>query len=512
MSRQTPTLMSEMAGQKAMPMLACRGERMLKSVDLLDTGMMACSANQFDSCSNPDGVINLGTSENRLVFDLLRERLDGYNVKWEDYMFTYNDFQGIPELREAVAGFLTDCAKSLTPIDPKKIVVMNGGGICMEALSFAICDPGDAVMVASPYYGGIENDNTMRPEAKVIRVHFYSKLEPGQTEPFEITISKFESVYQEQTQKGVKIRAVCFMNPNNPLGDVYPKQFVLDMLQFCHRHSLHLIMNEVYMNTIFKEGADFQSFLSFKPEEIPDPQRVHFVWAVSKDLSMSGMRFGVIHTQNESIISCINSFTYFQTLSAYIQKVMACLLSDRDWLNNVYFPTNHKRLREAHKVTTDTLDEMGVPYLNRPSGLFVYANFQKFLPSLTKEDEMALFYRFIDDGVYIAPSLAFFADERGWFRIIFSRPFNEVKTAMGRLKKSCNALLEENKKLSSATAVSDESKGAGPSDSAQGMSLEGLLSQLKTEISSSDWLEKNTADKWKTENPELYKEYKANMK
>ncbi|XP_038065085.1 1-aminocyclopropane-1-carboxylate synthase-like protein 1 isoform X2 [Patiria miniata] len=432
-----------------MSTLGKRGDRILNTSFLLTEGFRKCSANLYHAETNPNGVINLGTSENRLVFDLLKEKLNGHNVKWEDYMFTYDDFKGIPELREAVAGFLTERAKSPTPIDPKKIVVMNGGGMCMEALSFAICDPGDAVMVASPYYGGIQFDNEMRPEAKVIRVHFYSKLEPGQTEPFEITASKFESVYQEQTQKGMKIRAVFFVNPNNPLGDVYPKQLVLDMLQFCHRHSLHLIMNEVYMNTIFKEGANFQSFLGLKPEEIPDPQRVHFVWAASKDLSMSGMRFGVIHTQNESIIAFIRNFTYFQTLPTYIQKVMACLLSDRDWLNNVYFPTNHKRLREAHKVTTDTLDAMGVPYLNRPSGLYVYANFKKFMPSLTKEDEMALFYRFINDGVYIAPSLAFFADERGWFRIIFSRPFDEVKIAMGRLAKSCKALLEENKKLSS---------------------------------------------------------------
>ncbi|XP_022108439.1 probable inactive 1-aminocyclopropane-1-carboxylate synthase-like protein 2 isoform X2 [Acanthaster planci] len=390
----------------------------------------------------------MGTSENRLVFDLLKDRMNKLSVKWEDDMYTYPDYQGIPELRQAVAEFLTDQAKSPEPLDPKNITIMNGGGICIEALTFAICDPGDAMMVASPYYGGFDRDAVLRPEAKVIPVHFHSEPdEPGQTEPFQITQSKFESVYQEETAKGVKIRAVFFMNPNNPLGDVPSKQLLLDMLHFCHRHSLHLIVNEVYMNSIFKEGVKFHSFLSLKPEEVPDPERVHFVWAGSKDLTMSGMRFGVIHTLNSSISSCINRFTYFHLIPVYIQRVMAHLFSDKDWWNNVFFPTNLKRLREAHKLTTDALDEMGIPYLNRPSGLYVYADLKKFIPSLTEAGELALFHRLIDDGVYISPSLAFFSDERGWFRIIFSRPPDEVKVAMARLARTCQAFLEENRQL-----------------------------------------------------------------
>ncbi|XP_022106369.1 1-aminocyclopropane-1-carboxylate synthase-like protein 1 [Acanthaster planci] len=486
-----------------MSVLSKRGERLLSTENLLAKGFGRCASNLYDGETNPNGCINLGTAENRLVFDLLKERMNGYNVQWEDYMYTYQNSQGIPELRKAVAGFLSDQAKSPKPLDPENIIIMNGGGICMEALSFSICDPGDGVMVASPYYGGIENDIVLRPEAKIIPVHFYSKSEPGLTEPFEITISKFESVYKEETEKGMKIRAVVFMNPNNPLGDVYPKQMVLDMLHFCHRHSLHLIMNEVYLNSIFKEEVAFQSFLSLKPEEVPDPEKV------LQDMSMSGMRFGVIHTLNTSIISCINTFAYFQLVSVYIQKVMARLLSDKDWLNNVFFPTNNKRLREAHKVTTDTLDEIGIPYLNRPSGLYVYANFKKFMPSLTAESEMALFYRFIKDGIYIAPSLAFYSDERGWFRIIFTRPLDEIKLAMERLAKVCHLLQEENKQ-SLSIAPAAERGGAG--DSSQSKSLEALVSQLQSEMAKSDWLETNTADKWKAENPKLFQEYMANFK
>ena len=53
--------------------------------------------------------------------------------------------------------------------------------------------------------------------------------------------------------------------------------------------------------------------------------------------------------------------------------------------------------------------------------------FEQFMPSVTKENEFSLWYRLIDNGVYIAPSQAFYADEQGWFRIIFARPLDEIK-------------------------------------------------------------------------------------
>ena len=96
---------------------------------------------------------------------------------------------------------------------------------------------------------------------------------------------------------------------------------------------------------------------------------------------MSGMRFGVIHTHNKKAIDSIKMFTYFHMIPVYIQRLLTLLLSDTDWLNGVFFPTSSRRLREAHRATTEALDEMGVPYLNRPSGLYIYADFRKVIHS-----------------------------------------------------------------------------------------------------------------------------------
>ncbi|XP_033646117.1 1-aminocyclopropane-1-carboxylate synthase-like protein 1 [Asterias rubens] len=495
--------------------LGSRGEELKNIVSLLGEGFVKCRANLYNAETNPDGCINLGTAENRLVFELLKKQINKLNVHWEDYMFTYNDMSGRPDLKKAVAQFLSDQTKTPLPVDPSKLCVFNGGGPCIEALIFAICDPGDGVMVATPYYGGINFDVQARARAKVIPVHFYSKLEAGQTKPFQISISKMESAYQENVKKGVKIRAVFFMNPNNPLGDVCTKQEVLDLLNFCHRHSLHLIMNEVYMNTIFKEGVEHHSVLSLKPEEIPDPQRVHFVWSASKDLSMSGMRFGVLHSWNQDVLDCAVMSANFHTIPVFVQTLMQQLLSDKDWLRDVYFPENNKRLLEAHNATKDALDAIGLPYLDRPSGLYIYVDFREFMSSITPEAELALFHRFIEEGIYLAPSQAFFSDECGWFRIVFSRPSIETKLAMDRLGKVCKQLLEEKSNVASGGDAEATNTLLGEVEHltvAEGSTLENLLSQLKTGIQNSDWLKTNTADQWKDENPEAYKAYMENFK
>ena len=45
-----------------------------------------------------------------------------------------------------------------------------------------------------------------------------------------------------------------------------------------------------------------------------------------------------------------------------------------DFLDNIYFPTYHRRLRESHKAVTDQLIALGIPYLHRPAGLFLWAD------------------------------------------------------------------------------------------------------------------------------------------
>ena len=47
------------------------------------------------------------------------------------------------------------------------------------------------------------------------------------------------------------------------------------------------------------------------------------------------------------------------------------------FLDTVYFPLNLQRLRDTHKIVTDKLTELEIPFLRRPAGLYIWADFSK---------------------------------------------------------------------------------------------------------------------------------------
>jgi gliotoxin/aspirochlorine biosynthesis aminotransferase len=89
-----------------------------------------------------------------------------------------------------------------------------------------------------------------------------------------------------------RIKAVVLCNPHNPLSRCYPKKAIVECMEFCQEHGLHLISDELFALMpleIASEGAPpFTSALSLTEPLVPegavkvDPSRVHVIWSASK--------------------------------------------------------------------------------------------------------------------------------------------------------------------------------------------------------------------------------------
>lgn len=53
---------------------------------------------------------------------------------------------------------------------------------------------------------------------------------------FELTLDDIEKVFADERAKGKNVRAFLLNNPQNPLGKVFDKQLVVDIMQFCQRY------------------------------------------------------------------------------------------------------------------------------------------------------------------------------------------------------------------------------------------------------------------------------------
>jgi aspartate/methionine/tyrosine aminotransferase len=114
-------------------------------------------------------------------------------------------------------------------------------------------------------------------------------------------------------QAGCPIRALLLTNPQNPVGIISPRARLQALLAWAASHGIHVIMDEVYALSVFgaiSDSADaFVSALAMR--DLPDPQRVHFVWGPSKDLCMNGIRCGVFVSRNTQVLSAMLALNLF---------------------------------------------------------------------------------------------------------------------------------------------------------------------------------------------------------
>ncbi|NWX97043.1 1A1L1 protein, partial [Nothoprocta ornata] len=323
--------------------------------------------------------------------------------------------------REEIAKFLTDYARAAEALNPDHIIVMSGCCAVFATLSTVLCDPGDGYLIPTPCYGGINSKTWLYGGIQPVHVPLGSEVKPS-LQPLGLLSPRC---------RGIRVRALILINPHNPLGDIYPAQLLRDCLEFAHRHELHVIMDEIYMLSVYGD-ATFTSVLSLQC--VPDPERTHFMWGFSKDFGMSGIRVGVLYTRNHEVLKAVKQLAVFHGCPGPIQHVLSQFISDRDWLDNVFFPTNKKRLREAKNILVDGLADIGIPVLRSSGGLYVWADFRKFLKTQTFEAELELWQKLLDEKLLISPGKSFYCYEPGWFRLVFADSVDKIYLCIQRLQ------------------------------------------------------------------------------
>ncbi|XP_036620358.1 1-aminocyclopropane-1-carboxylate synthase-like protein 1 [Trichosurus vulpecula] len=491
--------------------LSSRGNDIKFRHGVADEGIAAYYADKYDEDKNPNGIINFGISENKLCFDLLSKRLNQSDMHHiEPPLMQYADWRGHMFLREEVARFLTYYCKAPTPLKPENVTLLNGCSSVFSALATVLCDPGEALMIPTPFYGGISNSIYLYGNVQLVFVHLDSKITETNTRPFQLTVEKLETALQGARSEGVRVKGLILINPHNPLGDIYSQEELLEYLEFAKRHELHIILDELYMLSVFDESVTFHSVLSM--DRLPDPQRTHVMWGTSKDFGMSGTRFGALYTENKDVSSAVAKLGYLHGISGIMQYKMAQLLGDHDWINQVYLPTNHSRLKAAHTYITDELKTLGIPFLNRNSGLYIWLDLRRYLHTGTFEEELSLCHRFLHNKVLLSCGKGFQCFEPGWFRLVFANKVHQLQLGMQRIRQVLEQQAQElHQKLSVPRQLLEQEAQADSTEEAvyvprqqgppSGTNTGDLIGLLHQQICSPAWLQKGSLEQLAQEQP-----------
>ena len=390
----------------------------------------------FDACdlvSNPRGHIALCMAENKLVTEVLAQRLmspgTAASAFADSVVYSYNGFLGLPQAREAVAYFLARKFLGSTEkglIDPQHVAFGSGAASLLNYLCFALAEEGDAVLIPAPYYAAFESD--MATIAKCVPFPIV------QSDPAAgPTLSELNAAMSKAKAKGLRPKIVLLTNPNNPIGTIYEPKVMKRTIEWARKHKLHTIVDEIYALSV--RNRDFESVLQTMDNNLGND--VHFLWALSKDFVSSGFRIGILYTQNEALLRTLQNLNIFSGVSHPMQLIAAEILSDDGFVDS-FLKTSREQLSLACNICGEKLNEMVVPHVIPEAGMFVYANFSSLLPSQTPEGEER-FATLVQDAarVVMTPGQSMRDPRIGWFRICvaYYPDLDVLKVALERLSR-----------------------------------------------------------------------------
>ncbi|GAV68291.1 Aminotran_1_2 domain-containing protein, partial [Cephalotus follicularis] len=410
-------------------------------------GWKAYDENPYDNTNNPSGVIQMGLAENQVSFDLLEDYLEqhseassgGKGAPGFREIALFQDYHGLKSFRHAMATFMEQIRGGRAKFDPHRIVLTAGATAANELLTFILADPGDALLVPTPYYPGFDRDLRWRTGVKIVPIQCDS------SNNFQITPQALEAAYQNAETMNMKVRGVLITNPSNPLGATIQRSVLEELLDFVTRKNIHLVSDEIYSGSVFSSSEFISIAEILEAHDYKKSERVHIVYSLSKDLGLPGFRVGTIYSYNDKVVTTARRMSSFTLISSQTQHLLASMLSNQKFTEN-YIKTNRERLRKRYEMIIGGLRSAGIECLKGNAGLFCWMNLSPLLDEPTREGELALWNSMLHEvKLNISPGSSCHCSEPGWFRVCFAN-IGE-KTLEVALKRIHNFMAQRGKEI-----------------------------------------------------------------
>ncbi len=225
-------------------------------------------------------VVSFGAGEPD--FNTPKNIIDAAVRAMEEGKTKYTPTAGILELREAICNKLEK--DNNLKYNPNQIIVSTGAKQCLADVFMAILNPGDEVIVPTPYW-------VSYPELIKLADGTPVFVEANEKAGYKYTIEDLEKVVSDKT------KALVLNSPNNPTGTIYQKEELEVIAEFAKKHDILIISDEMYEKLIY-DGEKHISIASLSQDAY---ERTIVINGVSKAYAMTGWRIGYAAGKEEII-------------------------------------------------------------------------------------------------------------------------------------------------------------------------------------------------------------------
>ncbi len=217
-------------------------------------------------------VIHLGSGEPKSKVPL--DAILSCAAKLRTADIRYTPTEGIPALLKAIIRYTEESYNKV--IGPENVLVSSGAKQALYTLLMAIINPQDEVIITAPYWVSYPEIVKM-----VYGIPVIVKAEDGRFHP------RMEDILQNV---GSYTKAIILNSPNNPSGEVYSEEFIGEIVEFCEKKGIYLIMDDIYQKLIFDDRSPVSCYKFSKDNS--DSSKLVVINGVSKMYAMTGFRIG----------------------------------------------------------------------------------------------------------------------------------------------------------------------------------------------------------------------------
>lgn len=333
----------------------------------------------------------------------------------EGKYFSYPPVPGYPDLREAIAKKLRD--ENSIPYQADNIVVSNGAKQSIANLMYALLNPGDEVIVFSPYWVSY-TALIQLAEGKPVLV------KGGLENDFKVSAKQVEEAITDKT------KAIIYSSPCNPTGSVFTKEELTEIADVVKKHKdIIVIADEIYEHINYT-GA--HASMAALPDMF---DRTVTVNGFAKGFAMTGWRVGYIGAPLWLAKGCTKVQGQITSANCSIAQraALTAISSDLE-------PT--KKMSEAYLKRRDLVYDLlkDIPGLkvNKPKGAFYFfpdvsAYFGKKAGEMVIKDANDLCMHILEKAHVSLVTGDAFGDEN-CIRLSYAASEDELKEALKRIK------------------------------------------------------------------------------